>query len=781
MRLADYGYPAHFYLAGRLNGQEVIQENRQFGWRFFPPAAARTPRPVTLPHIKPAGTCRVFVFGESAAYGDPSPAFGMPRMLEVLLRDRYPNTRFEVVNAAMTAINSNVILPIARDCAREQGDIWVLYMGNNEVVGPYGAGTVFGPQVPSLGFIRASIALKATKMGQMFEGFWVWLRRAKSGLPSTISLELFLDHPLRPDDPLMAKVYAHFARNLGDILEVGVRSGAKVVVSTVASNLKDCPPFASLHRRDLSEAQKAEWDGFYQAGVKAETEGSWAAAAEAYGRAAGIDDHYAELRFRQGRAAWRSGDFEAAGSHFLAARDEDGIRVRADRRINEIIRQVGSNRQAQGIAFVDGNQALAKQSPHQVVGEELLYEHVHLKFKGNYWLARSLAEAIESLKPTALAGGTAAVGDWLPEEGCASRLGLNDWNHYQTLRILRERLEHPPFTGQLDHHERYERLKQEIANGRASLTPETLATAVQACRRAVSLNPDDWTLHQELAQLLGHGADKAAAVAEWERVVAVVPLYPEPHYELGVLLSQQGRTAEAITELRRALKLKPNLHQALNALGSALAAQSRFAEAIPQYEQALRLKPDFADARVNLGVVLNQMGRNQEAKAQFEEALHLEPDHLEASRHLGQLLNQGGQLSEVAQNYAEAVQRNPQDAQAHFKWGQALRALGRVGEARTQYAEAVRINPDFADAHCQLGFELAVQGKDTEAMEHFAEALRSKPDMSDAHLNLGVALAKKQRFAEAISQFQEVLRINPVDEQARKYLEAARRLQSRNK
>ena len=71
-------------------------------------------------------------------------------MLESLLSLRHPGTRFEVVNAAMTAINSHVILPIARDCARADGDIWVLYMGNNEVVGPFGAGTVFGPATPPL-------------------------------------------------------------------------------------------------------------------------------------------------------------------------------------------------------------------------------------------------------------------------------------------------------------------------------------------------------------------------------------------------------------------------------------------------------------------------------------------------------------------------------------------------------------------------------------------------------------------------------------------------------
>jgi len=49
------------------------------------------------------------------------------------LRDRFPGTRFEVVNAAMTGINSHVALPIARETAPgRMATVWVIYMGNNE-------------------------------------------------------------------------------------------------------------------------------------------------------------------------------------------------------------------------------------------------------------------------------------------------------------------------------------------------------------------------------------------------------------------------------------------------------------------------------------------------------------------------------------------------------------------------------------------------------------------------------------------------------------------------
>ena len=87
---------------------------------------------------------------ESAAMGDPEPAFGASRYMETLLRDRFAKTDFEVVNVAFTAINSHVILPLARECAGHEGDLWIIYMGNNEMVGPFGAATVFGAKAPPL-------------------------------------------------------------------------------------------------------------------------------------------------------------------------------------------------------------------------------------------------------------------------------------------------------------------------------------------------------------------------------------------------------------------------------------------------------------------------------------------------------------------------------------------------------------------------------------------------------------------------------------------------------
>ena len=67
LRVIGYGYPTDFFLKTRVNGRTVYIENQRFGFRFFPPAVARSPSPVVMEAEKAANTYRIFLLGESAA------------------------------------------------------------------------------------------------------------------------------------------------------------------------------------------------------------------------------------------------------------------------------------------------------------------------------------------------------------------------------------------------------------------------------------------------------------------------------------------------------------------------------------------------------------------------------------------------------------------------------------------------------------------------------------------------------------------------------------------
>jgi hypothetical protein len=147
--------------------------------------------------------------------GRPEPTFGLARFLEAMLEEAMPGVRVEVVNAGVVAINSYALVPMARDLARHAPDVAVVYAGNNEVVGPFGPGTVLTGRPPGLLLIRASLALGTTRIGQLLGGLG---RRGKDAPTEWRGMELFLDHQVRAEDPAMAQVYRGFRENLAQVL-----------------------------------------------------------------------------------------------------------------------------------------------------------------------------------------------------------------------------------------------------------------------------------------------------------------------------------------------------------------------------------------------------------------------------------------------------------------------------------------------------------------------------------------------------------------------------------
>ena len=85
LAVAGYGYATAFLLPQTQTDGGVFVPNNQFGWRFFGPQMARLPEPFAIAKAKPPGTIRILVLGESAAKGEPQPAFGMPRLLQATL------------------------------------------------------------------------------------------------------------------------------------------------------------------------------------------------------------------------------------------------------------------------------------------------------------------------------------------------------------------------------------------------------------------------------------------------------------------------------------------------------------------------------------------------------------------------------------------------------------------------------------------------------------------------------------------------------------------------
>lgn len=154
--------------------------------------------------------------------------------------------------------------------------------------------------------------------------------------------------------------------------------------------------------------------------------------------------------------------------------------------------------------------------------------------------------------------------------------------------------------------------------------------------RAVYYAPEWPVAHNTLGTVLQALGQRAAARAEYERVLTVDP---SAAYALNNLCYSDildGQTARAITRCAEALKRDPGLRAAQNNLGLAYAANGRMDAA----RDAFNLAVDPAGALYNLGVV--QMARKdyRSAVEAFEAAQASKPSFPLAEKRARQALSQ---------------------------------------------------------------------------------------------------------------------------------------------
>lgn len=694
LRVGGYGYSTDFFKKATIAGQDYLVENDQFGLRFFPASLARVASPVIMPAKKAPGTIRIFIFGESAALGDPRPNFGASRYLETLLRARFPEEKFEVVNTAITAINSHAILPIARECARHEGDVWIVYMGNNEMVGPFGAATVFGAQAPPLRLVRLDLLLQRTRVGQLFGALAYKLRHRGSGPAEWRGMEMFRGNQVPPNDPRKEVVYRNFDQNLQDLLRAGRSAGAVIVLNTVAVNQKDCPPFGSWPATNLPPAQGAAFEKFCHEAAAAWEKDNFAGAASQFEAAVGICPQSADLQYRLGECLLRLTNFAAARQHFQLSVDADALPFRADSRINDLLKTAGRRFAGQNLVLCDAAGALASAVPEGVSGAESFYEHVHLNFTGNYLLARTWAAEIQNQLASRL---THAAASWLSQEQCERLLGLTDWNRVSVLEEVARRIQEPPFTDQLDNDRRLAVLNQQISECRARIESTPPAEAARIYETALAARPEDYRLHENFAEFL-EATDDPRATLERQKVCDLIPHFYFPFYRLGLDLENQGRLAEALQAYQQAAALRPAQSEVRLQLGVVYAREGQWETASAELERARQLTPDDPRACLYSGEVLWKLNRQPDSIERLREAVHLRPDYWEAHYRLGDELAQQGEVPAAAAEFEQVLRLNPDYVMAHANLGVALYKLGRVNEAMAQFDEVLRLDPQNRQA-----------------------------------------------------------------------------------
>ena len=580
LRLFGSGYPTTFCL--RQDGTYI--ENDRFLWQFYSRKTNLRPNPFTVPAAKPADGLRIVILGESAAAGTPEPGYNFGRILDRMLRQQFPGRHLEVINAAMRGVNSHILLPAARDCcARLQPDVVIVYMGNNEVVGLYAPGPHSGRLTSFIHLLRTFQWVRSTRLGQLMEKSLAGLSHEDAPVDKQDEL-FFQQHRVAADDPRRSAVYNNFHANLADLCCSARRSGATVLLATVPVNLKDCPPFGSLHRAGMAEAALQRWQNAFDAGVEAEAGGDCAKAISRYHEAAALDDHYAELHFRLARCHFALGQFDEARREFALACDWDALQFRADSRVNDLVRQVERQCQDGGTRLVDAARVFAEcaSKDRGIPSDRFFNDHVHPNFDGDYLLAKTLFPALcEALDARSRQTGQTfrllpgQVGASLPvlsRDECAARLALTRLNEGRISADMLQATSFPPFTSQLDHARRQAAAQQRLQQRFGSLTAQDFEAASATYLAALRQFPEDWQLSYNFAKLLFMAHDYAGAIRQFEAAQARLPHWISIRLGLSAALLSAGRADDALRILRELAALHPESEEVKAGIS---AAQSR--------------------------------------------------------------------------------------------------------------------------------------------------------------------------------------------------------------
>jgi lysophospholipase L1-like esterase len=270
----------------------------------------------------------------------------------------FPDREVEVISTAMAAVNSYALLDFSDEILAQHPDVIVIYVGHNEYLGILGVGSSL--RMASRPWLtRAFLLARDWRLFQLMSRL-LEISGALPAAPVTTASDTLMARvagersiPMR--SLLFGRGLEQFETNLDALLEKYRRASVPVFIGTLVSNERDQMPLAVLSGAESDSAGAAKT--------------AYLAAQDAEGL----------------------GDFDSARKGFAWARDLDPLRFRAPSVFNDAIAQLAK---ARGATLVDVHRAFVDASPHGLIGNNLILEHVHPNLDGYALLADAFFEAM---------------------------------------------------------------------------------------------------------------------------------------------------------------------------------------------------------------------------------------------------------------------------------------------------------------------------------------------------------------------------------------------------
>ncbi len=312
-----------------------------------------------------------------------------------------------------------------------------------------------------------------------------------------------------------------------------------------------------------------------------------------------------------------------------------------------------------------------------------------------------------------------------------------------------------------------------------------LATLV----RLEELHPDYPRLHQERGYCHVAQRSAAAAIAAFERAVALNPALPGSWKTLQRLYTMAARRTEADNAAAHVAKLAslPTAivtARSMFADGEIEAAESMVRRYLLEHgdhiegmrllaqigmkldvlddaelllESVLEQAPDYRPARYDYAQVLLQRHKHRQAREQIRMLREEEPDERAYRMTQATLATELGECEQALREYRRLLEETPDHAELHLSMAHTLKTLGRQQDAVEAYRRAAQVRPGYGDAYWSLANLKTYRFTDEELVSMRAAEAAPRTALADRfHLcfALGKALEDRGEYAESFSYYE---------------------------
>ncbi len=292
--------------------------------------------------------------------------------------------------------------------------------------------------------------------------------------------------------------------------------------------------------------------------------------------------------------------------------------------------------------------------------------------------------------------------------------------------------------------------------GLKALDQNQYQVAVDDFRKAIEAEPQDYSLHFNLALAYSLSGNDTDAIPQYKKVLELKPDLYQADLNLGITLLRSKQAADALPYLAAAVAQKPQEYRPNYYLAAALLASGDFAKAEQAYTTALNLDPKSPDAELGLAHALSKQNKLTDAAPHFKKAAELNPKYNDGLLELAALYEAQKQPAEAIALY----QQFPDNPGAQERLGELLLSSGQPADAVTHFQAAIEKSPTTANRAALA--EAYIKNKEPDKALPVTDAiLATDPNNFDIRMLHGRILRDQRKFTAAAQDFARATQMKP--------------------